>query len=966
MLMNANEEKTTKFNNESHQAMGISTNVSKLFQGITNNIYKEKAKTVVRELVSNAIDATKLTDTKENIILNLPVSAGDTFYVQDFGIGMTPELFIEVFCNYFASTKEEKENQIGGFGIGGKTPFIYSNTFTVETTSPDDGVRRTFKLYNNKGSSPSYTYIEDMDVENSKIKGTKVSFVLKSDSDVVQFINTLDQIVFFRQPNTNELIDVRCNNEPLDVLMSNNYIDLDYAKDIHNALSNNGYVVKLINTRNEKYCKDVFKRACINSAFNEDKTDIKINFISVGILYNYTFVAYDEMEEKFIIEFHERNKCSLYLDNISNFLDGIENKHLTHHYAVFINSPISGNLELTLSRENIAENEENNIKIKKMISNSSNNYLKDKTNIVLDKIKSKNNSHTKFANLILLTRIKKYLKDISTFMKIMKMSKSDMEVFSEFISNVEKEIKKCSDFINSKIEHISNSRTKSANNFSNTDDNNDKLMLINSKQYATLYESNFSSVKNVYKLYKDYSYLDSSDLKLYENKDNIFLNNFIRGYSLLENKKLMESESLNPLDIDYRLLPNHYFINVENIDELKKSVEKNIYNTYKENNRKLNLMYYMKNSDMSIFDSAYGLNFNTLSLAKILLEKKEKVKTSTIKSSNKKSFCFSFDFSNHFDEDLRGKGLDEVIKHIDNNKLNYKLYVKSIMNKDNRKEYLDNSLFYALLIKKRAYNYSSYSFELPFDIKRIVDLSNICVIDDVIYDQLIENKKLQPTLILQFKENVQFKLIQLKEKNILLNKKSINSLKLKVMKSIGELFEYSKTYTLRYFFNSLNEKSKEKILLNIFNEIGNEEYNIESILLKNAENINIFTNKLSSYNFISNELLDKYNSVCGIKNEEISNSYELCNMFTHISNLILIEKGNCCYSNQNDYLNNTRLNFDDRLIEKCIKKIDLDNVIQDEYNEINATVNKILNTKTKTLGIHSDGILNYLYSILIK
>ena len=100
MLMNANEEKTTKFNNESHQAMGISTNVSKLFQGITNNIYKEKAKTVVRELVSNAIDATKLTDTKENIILNLPVSAGDTFYVQDFGIGMTPELFIEVFCNY--------------------------------------------------------------------------------------------------------------------------------------------------------------------------------------------------------------------------------------------------------------------------------------------------------------------------------------------------------------------------------------------------------------------------------------------------------------------------------------------------------------------------------------------------------------------------------------------------------------------------------------------------------------------------------------------------------------------------------------------------------------------------------------------------------------------------------------------------------------------------------------------------
>ena len=85
---------------------------------------------------------------------------------------MSLEQVINIYGNYFASNKQNNSNSIGGFGLGGKTPFIYvkdsPDGFKLETTSPEDGVRRTFMFYmvknEHNGLKPVYRYLEHLDV----------------------------------------------------------------------------------------------------------------------------------------------------------------------------------------------------------------------------------------------------------------------------------------------------------------------------------------------------------------------------------------------------------------------------------------------------------------------------------------------------------------------------------------------------------------------------------------------------------------------------------------------------------------------------------------------------------------------------------------------------------------------------------------------------------------------------------
>jgi hypothetical protein len=115
---------------------------------LRRRMYPNPIKAICQEVMCNARDANREAGRgEEPIVVRIPTELAPTYEVSDHGLGITPERMEGVFVLYGASTKRADNIQTGGFGLGAKTPFAYSDSFTIRTTSDEsDGVRRT-RLY---------------------------------------------------------------------------------------------------------------------------------------------------------------------------------------------------------------------------------------------------------------------------------------------------------------------------------------------------------------------------------------------------------------------------------------------------------------------------------------------------------------------------------------------------------------------------------------------------------------------------------------------------------------------------------------------------------------------------------------------------------------------------------------------------------------------------------------------------
>ena len=106
---------------------------------LSSNLYSAPERSFIREIVSNAWDAQveagttdipiiiKITETKYNTLYS---GIGD-ITIRDFGTGLSPERFNEIYRNIGSSTKRESNDYHGAFGIGHLSGFSCSNTMYI-------------------------------------------------------------------------------------------------------------------------------------------------------------------------------------------------------------------------------------------------------------------------------------------------------------------------------------------------------------------------------------------------------------------------------------------------------------------------------------------------------------------------------------------------------------------------------------------------------------------------------------------------------------------------------------------------------------------------------------------------------------------------------------------------------------------------------------------------------------------
>lgn len=187
MILNQTNDLETTTLDQGHDFSIDKESLGLLFKGFSDSLYSNKIGSIVREIASNCYDAHQQLGINKDIHITMKrpdafTSEQGSISFRDFGIGLTPESIKDIYSKYFASTKRSTNDQIGGFGIGAKSPLAYSDIFDVITIV--DGIEYHYMIH--RGAN--VPRIELINKEpSSKERGTEVIIPIKSNADADKF-----------------------------------------------------------------------------------------------------------------------------------------------------------------------------------------------------------------------------------------------------------------------------------------------------------------------------------------------------------------------------------------------------------------------------------------------------------------------------------------------------------------------------------------------------------------------------------------------------------------------------------------------------------------------------------------------------------------------------------------------------------------------------------------------------------
>lgn len=206
--------------------------------------YTDIIGSIIRELSSNAADAHNEVNKKYlPFDIYLPNMISPEFKIRDYGPGMSKDDVINIFSSMFTSTKRDNNDNIGGFGIGGKTPLAYhTKTMTIECYQQN--VKTTYLAFINDEGYPSINILGEQATE--KPTGFMLKFPVKDDDFNSFNTKTKEQLKYFVVKPT-----IYGVNNTTDFFKTNKSADVDIIKETNYTIeysssryyNNNGVTV---------------------------------------------------------------------------------------------------------------------------------------------------------------------------------------------------------------------------------------------------------------------------------------------------------------------------------------------------------------------------------------------------------------------------------------------------------------------------------------------------------------------------------------------------------------------------------------------------------------------------------------------------------------------------------------------------------------------------------------------------
>ena len=153
-----------------------------IIEVLRSKLYSNPVRTLVTEIMTNARDA-HIEAGKFNlpIEVKLPNTIEPFFAVRDYGIGINPERMKSIFVRYGVSSKRESNEQVGGYGLGAKSPWSYTDTFNIITNTPDTNgiiMRREYVAYIDTSRKGKLVLVSEQSTDDAQ--GTTIAVPCKN------------------------------------------------------------------------------------------------------------------------------------------------------------------------------------------------------------------------------------------------------------------------------------------------------------------------------------------------------------------------------------------------------------------------------------------------------------------------------------------------------------------------------------------------------------------------------------------------------------------------------------------------------------------------------------------------------------------------------------------------------------------------------------------------------------------
>lgn len=162
----------------------------KAFKILIDKLYSDKPRAIVRELMTNAYDAHLMVGKSDvPFHITMPNIFDPTFAIRDFGPSMSHAQIMTLYRTVFDSTKDQDNHTVGKFGLGSKSPFAYTDVFSVQAFQ--GGFVRSYSAHIEGNGIPKINFLgEDSTTEPD---GLLVTFPVKP-NDINAFVEAFQRV----------------------------------------------------------------------------------------------------------------------------------------------------------------------------------------------------------------------------------------------------------------------------------------------------------------------------------------------------------------------------------------------------------------------------------------------------------------------------------------------------------------------------------------------------------------------------------------------------------------------------------------------------------------------------------------------------------------------------------------------------------------------------------------------------